>query len=135
MTPQENAELVRRGYDAFIAADIEWLNEHLHENVIWHVPGKSQLAGDYKGREAVLAFFAKSVTVALPDFEIHDVLASEDHVVALLSITWRRNDGETFADRAVQIYHVAEGQALESWTMDDDLAGFDAFIDGATATA
>jgi hypothetical protein len=28
MSAQGDAELVRRGYEAFIAGDMEWLNEH-----------------------------------------------------------------------------------------------------------
>jgi ketosteroid isomerase-like protein len=132
MSAQEDAELVRRGYEAFIAGDIEWLNEHLHENVEWHVPGKSVLSGDYRGRENVLAFFAKSIQVALPEFDIHDIVASEDHVVALLTIAWRRNDnGETFEDRSAQVFHVSNGQALEAWTLVTDSAGFDQFLEGA----
>lgn len=134
MTAQEDAELVRRGYDAFIAGDMEWMNEHLHENIVWHVPGNNVLSGDYSGRENVLAFFARSVQIALPEFDFHDIVASEDHVVALLSVTWRRNDnGETFEDRIVQIFHIGAGQALEVWTMNSDPSRFDQFIGAATA--
>jgi len=134
MSAQEDAELVRRGYEAFIAGDMEWLNEHLHENVVWHVPGTSVLAGDYRGRESVLAFFAKSVQVALPEFDIHDVAATEDHVVALVSIQWRRNDNnETFSDRVAQVFHLDNGQAIEVWTMSEDQPGFDRFLEGAPA--
>jgi ketosteroid isomerase-like protein len=129
MPAQEDVELVRKGYDAFIAADIEWLNQHLHENVVWHVPGHNLLSGDYKGRDPVLAFFAKSVQIALPEFNIHDVVASDDHVVALLNIVWRRNDsGATHEDRTVQIFHIAGGQALEVWTMSQDQPGLDQFL-------
>jgi ketosteroid isomerase-like protein len=115
---------------------MEWMNEHLHENVVWHAPGNNALSGDHKGREAVLAYFAKSVQIALPEFDIHDVVASDDHVVALLSIKWRHADSDkTFDDRNTQIFHVAGGQALEVWTMADDLAGFDKFIGRGSAQA
>jgi ketosteroid isomerase-like protein len=131
---QEDAELVRRGYEAFIAGDMSWLNEHLHENVVWHAPGHNVLSGDYRGRDSVLAFFAKSVEVALPEFDMHDIVASDDHVVALLTIQWRRRDtGETFQDRSAQIFHLENGQAIEVWTMVEDLAGFDRFLEGAPA--
>lgn len=134
MGAQEDAELVRHGYEAFIAGDMEWMNEHLHENVVWHAPGNNVLSGDFRGRESVLANFAKTVQVALPEFDIHDIVASDDHVVALLTITWRRNDNqETFENRTVQVFHVDNGQALEVWTMDADQAGFDAFLKGASA--
>jgi uncharacterized protein len=134
MSAQEDAELVRRGYEAFIAGDMVWLNDHLHENVVWHVPGKNLLSGEYRGRENVLAFFARSVGIALPEFDIHDVVASDDHVVVLTSISWRRNDnGATFQDRIGQAFHVDNGQVLEVWTMGEDLAGFDQFLEGVPA--
>jgi uncharacterized protein len=133
MSAQEDAELVRRGYEAFIAGDMEWLNGHLHENVVWHVPGHNLTSGDYRGRENVLAFFARSVQIALPEFDIHDVVASEDHVVVLTTIRWRRNDNnETFEDHVGQVFHLDGGQVLEVWTMGEDLAGFDQFLEGVS---
>jgi ketosteroid isomerase-like protein len=133
MAAKEDIELVRHGYEAFIAGDIEWLNEHLHENVVWHNPGTNLLAGDYHGRENVLALFARTVAIALPEFDIHDIVGSDDHVVGLLNITWRRNDnGATFAGQTVQVFHLEDGQALEVWTMESDLAGLDAFLEGAS---
>jgi ketosteroid isomerase-like protein len=133
MSAQQDAELVRRGYEAFIAGDMEWLNEHLHENVVWHVPGNNLMSGDYRGREDVLAFFARSVQIALPEFDIHDIVASDDHVVALSTIRWRRNDNnETFEDRLGQVFHLEGGHVLEVWTMGEDLAGFDRFLEGAS---
>jgi ketosteroid isomerase-like protein len=133
MSAQEDAELVRRGYDAFIAGDMEFLNEHLHENVVWHAPGTNLLSGDHTGREEVLAFFARSVQVALPEFQIHDIVASDDHVVGLSTITWRRNDDQsTFEDHVAQVFHLDGGRVLEVWTMAEDLAGFDEFLKGAS---
>src|ERR1043166_3885355 len=92
MAEQEDVELVRKGYEAFIAGDMEWMNEHLHDNVVWHQPGHNAFSGDYKGREEVLAFFARTVQHVIPEFDIHDVLGSEDHIVAILTVTWRRQD-------------------------------------------
>ena len=55
----KNAETVRRGYDAFNKADMKTLNELFDDNVSWHTPGRSALAGDRKGREAVFAQFGR----------------------------------------------------------------------------
>jgi ketosteroid isomerase-like protein len=60
MVDKEDVELVRTGYSAFVAGYMEWLNEHLHVNVVWHAAGKSSLAGEYCGREEALASFANS---------------------------------------------------------------------------
>jgi hypothetical protein len=63
---------------------------------------------------------------------MHDVVASDDHVVALATIRWRRNDnGATFEDHVGQVFHLDGGQVLEAWTMGEDLAGFDLFLEGA----
>lgn len=133
MSAEEDIQLVRRGYEAFIAGDMVWLNDHLHENVVWHVPGNNELSGDYQGRDDVLAFFAKSVQLALPDFDIHDVVGSDDHVVAILTINWQRQGGdETFEDRVVQVFHLDGGEVIEAWTLVEDAAGFDSFLAGAS---
>jgi uncharacterized protein len=133
MSAQEDAELVRRGYEAFIAGDMVWLNEHLHENVVWHNPGHNLLSGDYRGREAVLAFFGRTVQIALPEFDMHDVVASDDHVVVLTATTWRRNDNnETFEDHVGQVFHLDGGKVLEVWTMAENMAGLDQFLEGAS---
>ena len=133
MSAQDDAELVRRGYEAFIAGDMEWLNEHLHENVVWHVPGHNLTSGDYRGREDVLGFFARSVQIALPEFDIHDIVASDDHVVVLTSINWRRNDnGATWEGRIGQVFHLEGGRVLEVWTMGEDIGGFDQFLEGVS---
>ena len=133
MSAQEDADLVRRGYEAFIAGDMEWLNEHLHENVVWHVPGHNLTSGDYRGREDVLGFFARSVQIALPEFDIHDIVASDDHVVVLTTINWRRNDNDaTFEDHVGQVFHLEDGRVLEVWTMGEDIGGFDQFLEGVS---
>jgi ketosteroid isomerase-like protein len=133
MVEEEDIELVRTAYDAFVAGDMEWLNEHLHENIVWHAAGRSSLAGEYRGREEVLASLAKSVQIAMPAFEIHDVAASEDHAVTVLDVTWRRPDGEAFEGKAVQVFHVGGGKFLESWFIPEDQAGLDAFLEGESA--
>ena len=40
MTQNKNAEIVRRGYQAFNAADMKTLTELFDEKATWHVPGK-----------------------------------------------------------------------------------------------
>ncbi|HXV64693.1 MAG TPA: nuclear transport factor 2 family protein [Vicinamibacteria bacterium] len=57
----ENAEVIRRGYAAFNASDIEALNEIFDVNASWHTPGKSPIAGDNVGRDAVFEQFGKYV--------------------------------------------------------------------------
>ena len=50
---------MRRGYAAFNAADIATLTELIDENASWHTPGRSPIAGVYRGRDAVFAQFGR----------------------------------------------------------------------------
>ncbi len=54
-----NAEIVRRAYEAFNTADMETLTETFDENACWHTPGRSPIAGDHEGRDAVFAQFGR----------------------------------------------------------------------------
>ena len=132
MVDQTDVELVRRGYDAFVAGDMEWLNEHLHENIVWHVAGSSTLAGEHRGREEVLAHLARTVQVAVPEFDPRHRRRAGPRI-ALLRVTWRLPTGDTFQGNAVQVFHVTGGIALESWFIPEDQAGFDRFLAAAPA--
>jgi ketosteroid isomerase-like protein len=46
-----NVEIVRRGYAAFNNGDTSALAALIAENVVWHVPGRSLIAGDWPGND------------------------------------------------------------------------------------
>lgn len=56
---EKNADVVRRAYAAFNSADMQALAEAFDENASWHTPGRSPIAGEAKGREAVFAQFGR----------------------------------------------------------------------------
>ena len=50
----------------------------------------------------------------------------------LANTTWRRQDnGETFTDRTVTVFHLDAGRAIEVWSLEEDQNGFDQFLEGA----
>lgn len=92
--PGENAQLVRRGYAAFNAADMETLTKIFDENASWHTPGRSSLAGDRKGLDAVFAQFGRYGGETKGSFkaELLDVFESaEGRVVGVHHNTGERN--------------------------------------------
>ena len=80
-----NEELVRRGFDAFATGDVNMLRELLHQDSVWHAPGRNPVAGDHQGVEAILGFFARTMELTGGTFrvELHDVLANDEHAVAI----------------------------------------------------
>jgi ketosteroid isomerase-like protein len=116
MMGHPNEELVSRGYDAFAKGDIDALRSLLDPDVVWHQPGRSVLAGDHRGADAVLGFFATTMQLTAGSFraEPHDVIAGDQHVVGLHLARGERQ-GRTFADRQVLVVHVRDGKIAEVW--------------------
>ena len=56
MTENASESVVRRTYQDFESGDLDLLRVVMAQDVVWHEPGRSACAGDYKGPEAVLGF-------------------------------------------------------------------------------
>lgn len=90
----ENSELLRTGYDAFMAGDMETLkNEVFASDIVWHTPGNNPTWGDRNGADSVLELFGKYFELTDGTFrvEVHDLLASDDHGVVLGKVYGQRN--------------------------------------------
>jgi ketosteroid isomerase-like protein len=77
---RDDADVVRRGYHAFNTGDIRALHEVFDEQASWHTPGHSPLAGEYRGRPAVFAQFARYGGETEGTFKaaLHQVLTGDD---------------------------------------------------------
>jgi uncharacterized protein len=123
-----NEDLVRRGYVAFGTGDFATLRELFADDVVWHVGGRSTITGDYKGKNEVFGFFAQLAERAGGTFrvDVHDVLANDVHVVALVTLTAERA-GKTLNDEGTQVYQVQGGKVTESWFHPSDQYASDEF--------
>jgi hypothetical protein len=127
MNEHPNVELVRKGYAAYAAGDLATVNELFADDIVWHWPGKSALSGDHRGKEAVFGMFAKLAEMAVLRQDIHDILANDEHAVALIHDHAERSDGRTLDTREAHVWHVRDGKAVECWLMGEDQAASDAF--------
>ena len=59
MGAEENVAIMRRAYEAFNRGELETLTEIFDDGAVWHLPGRSSMAKDYQGREAILAYFGQ----------------------------------------------------------------------------
>ena len=127
MEEHPNAVLWRKAQEAFSRRDFESLREFWAENIVYHVPGTSRLAGDHKGLQAVLAFFAKLVEMNVQMAEVHDVLATDEHVVALVRATASRPGKELNINQA-NVYNVRDGKITEAWILPTEQSVMDEFL-------
>lgn len=128
MADQSNLELMQAGYKAFGEGDMATLSTLMADDIVWHVAGDNPLSGDYSGKEAVFGFFARIVeeTGGTFNLDIHDILANQEHAVALVNQSAQRGS-KTLRGRSVHIAHLEEGKLTEFWAMNDDQAAFDRF--------
>jgi ketosteroid isomerase-like protein len=99
----------------------------LCDDATWHVPGHSAIAGDYRGRDQVLRYFARRRDLAHATFRIsvRGVLADDQRTVILAGGEVDLG-GETLAWGTVGIFRIAEGRIAECWVIPYDQHAFDA---------
>src|ERR1700752_2274906 len=103
---QQNIELVKKGYEAFSAGDVEAVMNLFDDNIEWVQPGDSAISGTYRGKAELGQFIqrlAEKSTTATP----HRFLADGDTGVML---------GETTADNetsdAAQVFTLRNGKTV-----------------------
>jgi len=123
-----NEALVRRGYEAFATGDMATLNELFADDIVWHVPGRSQLAGDFRGKEEVFGNFQKVAELTGGTFklDIHAILADDEHAVVLTRAMGER-EGKTLDDNTIQVFHIKDGKVTEQWLHPGDAYASDDF--------
>jgi len=134
MTYEEhpNVALVREGFEAVQKGGTDWMDQHLADDVVWHVGGNSKWSGTYQGKAKVLDLFARQLRAmgGPPSADIHDIVGNDDHVVALGTASARGPDGSSAEWNYVQVFHIRDGKTTEVWGMAENDATVDPFLDG-----
>ena len=121
--------LLRGLIDAFAAADVAGMEAALDEDVTWHAPGTNRFSGQFRGRAAALGRLAQMREAGISSrFDVHDVVANEEHAVALVHLHLEVADGRRYDQPQVQVAHVRDGRIVEFWTMNQDQAVLDLLI-------
>lgn len=122
------ASLVRRAYQDFELGDLDLLRVVMAPDVVWHEPGRSSLAGDYKGPQAVLDFLRQLKARSNHTFkvEVLDVLSEPERAVVFQRETATR-DGKYFDVIAVVDFEIHHQQITEVTVYHADTYEFDEF--------
>ena len=121
-----HAELARRFLQALDEQDFDTVESLVADDVVAHFPGTNKLSGTYKGRDQLFSGFAKGdeLTEGTFERELHDVTASDDHIVILVSIRAQR-DSKLITWNGANVWHVRDGKLTEVWLLSDDQAATD----------
>jgi ketosteroid isomerase-like protein len=110
----------------YLGGDPRAVRELLAPDVIWHVPGGSAIAGDHRGRDAVMNYFDRRRAIAGGRMAIvpGDQLVSGDVVLQLADGQVER-DGERLSWRTAGVYRMDRGRVAEAWLVPLESAAFD----------
>ena len=120
-------EFSRRQRAMYRGGDIEAVRALLAPDVVWHVPGGSPIAGDHRGRDAVMDYFARRRALAGGAMTIVDGerLVSGDVVIQLADGEIER-DGDRRRWRTAGVYRFEGDRVAEVWLVPFELAAFEA---------
>jgi ketosteroid isomerase-like protein len=121
MAATDDLQTIRNGYEAFARGDVPAVLENLDPSIAWHISGSGSLSGTYKGHDEVVGFFTQLSERSGGTFglDIHDMLASDDHVIALVKESAER-DGRHISFNVVHVWHLQDGKATEFWGIAED---------------
>jgi ketosteroid isomerase-like protein len=109
------AAVVRKMNEAMAAGDMQTAASFVADDVVWHQIGVAEpIRGKAALAESMGGFAEASIT-----YDIHDVLASDEHVIALGTANATIGD-RSLTYRTAEIYHVGNGQVTERWAFSDD---------------
>jgi ketosteroid isomerase-like protein len=126
MAEHPNATLVRKALDGLNTGNEQGFVDVVADDIEWHEIGRAE---PIRGKQALGERFGMAGPA--PDFEIrgetHDVVANDDHVIALVTATAKRN-GKTLVYRTAEIMHVKDGKITARWAFSDDTAKINEFF-------
>jgi ketosteroid isomerase-like protein len=129
MSEHPNAAVVRAAFDAFEAGDLDAVGGACTDDVVWHVPGTHRFAGRFEGRDAVTDRLRRMREAGIQTrLEIHDVVANDEHAVALVHMHITNAAGQRYDQQQVQVWHMRDGRCHEYWAMNQDQAVLDVLM-------
>ena len=98
-------------------ANVEDLLNALDDNVEWHEIGTPE---PLRGKEAVVKRWTSGdLGSAQFDSKVHDVVANDDHTIALMENTVTRGD-KSLTYRTAEIMHFRDDKVTARWAFSDD---------------
>lgn len=127
-TSDASVKLIRDALDALNRGDNQAMADMLADDIEWHEIGRAE---PIVGKEAL---GARYMAADAPAYEIrgelHDVLANDDHAIALVTATAQMG-GRTLTYRTAEIFHIRDGKISARWAFSDDTGAINQFFGGA----
>ena len=128
MADHPNAAKIRAASEAIEqSGDPTSQMEMLSDDIVWHEIGSDE---PVRGKQALAERFAGMPEGASIKVDTHDVVANDEHAIALVTATATMGDQE-LVYRTAEIYHMKDGKITERWAFSDDTDRINKFFGGA----
>jgi uncharacterized protein len=124
-----NEDIVKAGYDAFGQGDMDALKGMMSADIVHNAPGNNQIAGEYKGVDDVLGYYAKmfDLTGGNMSTDMKSATAQgDDHVIAVHRFKGGRDDKTVDLDETLD-FTIKDGKIVRIDESNDDQALLDDF--------
>jgi len=129
--PQEarNLDIVRRGYEAFAARDMEALKAIMAPNAHWHETPNKLFKGDFNGQQAILEYFGQLAKETGDTIKTtpKSMAAEGDSVFVAYHVSAKRG-GKTLETDNVGIFKLADGVVVETLVYEGDQPAMASFF-------
>ncbi|MGE5694432.1 MAG: nuclear transport factor 2 family protein [Candidatus Sericytochromatia bacterium] len=105
---QHNVEIVKRGYEAFSAGDVETVMSLFDDDIEWVQPGESNLSGIYRGKGEFAQYLGRLAEKAVAVRALRFV-SDGDTVVAFSEVTAGSEMGED-----ADVYTLRDGKIVHA---------------------
>jgi ketosteroid isomerase-like protein len=128
MRAVDPADVMGRYLAAMESGDRETAFGFYADDLVAHVPGRSALAGELRGRDAFVAYIRAVVArVEHVDVELVEMLVGEERIALLVRERLAGARGGVEIRRA-NVYRVRDGQIAEIWIYEADQYAVDEFL-------
>ena len=129
MAEHPNVTLVRDLFAAMDRGDIQWMEDHTADDIVWHTGGNSRASGVRRGKDSVRELMGSVGGSGAMKADVHDVIGNDDHTVVLGTAVVTAPSGKSVEYNYVNVFHIDDGKVTEVWGLAENDAVTDPIWD------
>ncbi len=129
MAEHQNTSIVRALFDASARQDVDGVLNLLADDVVFHIPGSSPIAGTYRGKDEALAFWGRlaQLSDAPPQSELLHALTDGESTAVAVWKTRASRKGQILEDVLGYIFELRDGKIASARNLAADPEAADRF--------
>ena len=130
MEQHDNVGRMRDALEMFNRGDLDAYREFFDDDVVWFVRGTHDMAGAYRGIDALFDYFARARQVTGGSLRVEpiEIVADDRHAGVVARVRGSRDDGRTLDIEMTEAFTFTEdGRVKEFWALAAEQPVVDAF--------